>query len=309
MKTYNQIVELLIHFAKNQPQIHSHKYYGSVDQINSEEIKHYPHIAVLPNKVQIEDVQTQLTFDVLYLDLLKADGSNVLDVQSDSVTILKQLRTYVDELTEFEFTVDSVSEIVPFSERFPDFCAGSGLRIVITTDMEQSRCEIPGISEDDFQRSDDGSTFFASRQFLTCENILNCSTLTNYVTDYVSTHSSTGSTFTLPYKSYSFLLSQDGSTNAPTAITLENGLAGIMSFIHSSDGNYILSSSTGSFTINKTMVLMQSIPTGYHVDENTYITANANALANQITFEIGLSGGGASDVGFNKHPVEIRVYN
>jgi hypothetical protein len=105
-----------------------------------------------------------------------------------------------------------------------------------------------------------------------------------------------------PYKSYSALLTQSG-TSAPTAIVLENTLGGGLIWSYTNEGYY-------------TATLVEGFSIG-----NTFATANSSPLgAASFNLDLGLTSDTNELYSYNfsnvlsnsilaKTPVEIRVYN
>jgi hypothetical protein len=304
--TLNQITDVFKQIADSHEQIKTFSNY-SMDELKVRELI-YPVLHFHCDDCVIKNNEISYTCNVILLDRVNKDLTNREDVFSDMLQVAADIKTYLQAQNGNTFPLRIEPEAQIFKTNFitnNDNCVGWNLQLKVKANYNNRPCQIPFANELTPFHSSVSSGGSASLPFLTCDNILSCTTLTNYI----QSHSSTGSTFSLPYKVYSFLLTQDGSTSAPTAITLENTLGNNISWVYDSTGSYILSASTNLFTINKTMVLMQSIPNGYHIDENTYITSAANSSASQIPFQVGTSGGGAGDLGFSKHQVELRVYN
>lgn len=74
----------------------------------------------------VDDYGPTFTFALFYVDRLTEDGSNMIDVQSTAVELLRNvIRTLAGTLEVTSWTYDT------FTQRFADLCAGAFARVTI----------------------------------------------------------------------------------------------------------------------------------------------------------------------------------
>jgi hypothetical protein len=130
----------------------------------------------------------------------------------------------------------------------------------------------------------------------------------NKLTSVISKISGGG--YTPPYKVYSALLTQSG-TSAPVATVLENTIGNIW-FTYIGNGNYSINSN-GLFTQNKTSLLAENWKIHTFWQSNLSIDYNNPSSLIMITTVPTIVGGAFTNVATNDRMVntsiEIRVYN
>jgi len=111
-----------------------------------------------------------------------------------------------------------------------------------------------------------------------------------------------------PYKVYVGLLTQS-STNAPTAVVLENTLGGIPVLTYNIAGGYVVTLA-GVFTLNKTFIILGTTPHNQG-SATSMVVACPNESLTLDSFEISTIdniGAQANNL-LENTPIEIRVYD
>lgn len=114
----------------------------------------------------------------------------------------------------------------------------------------------------------------------------------------------TNPTVRLPYKVYTVLISQSG-TSAPTAIVLQNTLGEVPTYGYSVVGHYTLVSPGGLFAQNKTFIMPNSFTTGSDDDIFAAVWFD-NSTIDLFTFR---SLATPNDDELNNTSLEIRIYS
>lgn len=130
--------------------------------------------------------------------------------------------------------------------------------------------------------------------------------MANFTSTYTGTQIDDG---VRPYKVYVALLTQS-STDAPTAVVLENTLGETITWARSAEGVYTGTCSGSIFLIGKTMAMIgvkAGVTDGIHTSIGTYRNTDSVIIIYTIAEVFGPSVE-LNDTEMTNTPIEIRVY-
>lgn len=106
---------------------------GSVVELNNSDTKYTAMVLDCSGaEYNIEDSSKTFNMTLFYADLQTADGSNILDIQSEAVEILCNV---MNELAEYVERVE-VGNIALFEERFAALTAGAFVEFSVTVEHD-----------------------------------------------------------------------------------------------------------------------------------------------------------------------------
>lgn len=141
--TYNQIVKEIEKIAMSNPFI---KRFGSGEisdiETDGPTSALYPICWVVPQQAEIGENDLVYTLRILVFDIDDTDDSKQQEILSDT------LRTLTDIIKTFRYindayTLDGRPTCLPFTHRFVDYNTGWWSDLRITTEMNNSECDIP----------------------------------------------------------------------------------------------------------------------------------------------------------------------
>jgi hypothetical protein len=141
--SYYQILTDWKTFADEHRQINSFGF-GDITQLTNDIITKqepkYPRLYFIPERTRLQQSHMHITWKVIMCDKLEDDLSNLQDVLSDQLEIVKDFfaRTY---LSDYEADWDPTVE--PFVERTETILGGWTLTISITQKSDYNRCVLP----------------------------------------------------------------------------------------------------------------------------------------------------------------------
>lgn len=138
--TLNQLVATFKIIAERHAQINSF-FQGDAWDITSETVQNYPLLAVTILPANFEYITIQYNFRVYVLDLVDQNRKNELEVQSDTIRILWDVRQWLE--TVFDLDVVTSGTANPVAESLDDYVAGWYLDIGIITPQEIGPCDVP----------------------------------------------------------------------------------------------------------------------------------------------------------------------
>lgn len=102
---------------------------GDVYETMNSGTQHYPAIVLTINNLTGTEDSQSYNCNLFYIDRLTDDESNKTDVQSESITVLKDIQAKMKENLAIDIAVTSYT---PFTEKFADLCSGSYLDCIMT---------------------------------------------------------------------------------------------------------------------------------------------------------------------------------
>jgi hypothetical protein len=230
--TLNNIIDVFKQVADSHEQINTF-YSGSIEDFKKLNLL-YPVLYLNIDDCFIRNNEMQYTCNVILLDRVQKDLSNRDEVFSDLLQIASDIKIYLQGQNATTFPLIIEPEAQVFKTNFQsnsDYALGWNLQLKVRSKYNNSPCQIPfATALTPFYGSSSNGSNSSSSQFLTCSNVLSCSTLT----DYISSHSTTPA-----YSVYTALLNQSGSTS-PVATVLDNSI-GAITYSRIGIGEYVLS--------------------------------------------------------------------
>jgi hypothetical protein len=141
--SYYQIITDWKNFADNHEQIRSFGF-GDITQLTNDVITkqepRYPRLYFVPERTKLQQNHMHITWKVIMCDKLDDDLSNLQDVLSDNLEIIKDFfaRTYLSD-----YEADWNASVEPFVERTESILGGWTLTISITQKSDYNRCVLP----------------------------------------------------------------------------------------------------------------------------------------------------------------------
>lgn len=130
--TLKEIFDGLNDIAKKQPGIHEIIGNGNIYTLNEEGTFKFAVFCAVQDVHQfdVENNFTNYRFFLYYVDRLKSDESNKLDVQSTAVSTLKNIiKTFLEK---YDVDLAASVDITPFTESFKQLCAGAYAAVSFT---------------------------------------------------------------------------------------------------------------------------------------------------------------------------------
>lgn len=140
--TYNNIINNLKAYCTANEQI---KTFGTGEEWEAEGILKpgiiYPIFYAIPID-STNGLQTkQRKFNFICFDIVAKDKSNEQDVLSDTEQILDDIIRYIQNNDDIGLIGEPV--LIPFKEKYGDFCAGWATEVIIETEFNSNDCQIP----------------------------------------------------------------------------------------------------------------------------------------------------------------------
>lgn len=109
------------------------------------EIK-YPIMWGVLNNVSFSGNAYNFSLSIVFADIAKDDGSNIIAVQSDMISIAADIAAKLKFSDFDDLEIDDNFVLKPFSERFKDFTSGVVMDIRIKAIKSLNDCESPSLS-------------------------------------------------------------------------------------------------------------------------------------------------------------------
>lgn len=142
--TLNQLNDLFKLYVTNSLQI---KRYGfgevyDISQLTSD-AQDFPLMWVQLTNVNYPTENVKIAnFNILFMDILKNDKSNEIEIWSDMVQAAEDMIKYLRYNSNTDYEVVGTPLITTFTERFTDYLGGATLNISIQLEFEQFICGI-----------------------------------------------------------------------------------------------------------------------------------------------------------------------
>jgi hypothetical protein len=153
MINYKQLLVDLGLIAYNHPQINSFGF-GDLKQctndIETKQEPRYTRMYVVPDMVEFSENRINYSFNIIVMDKVEEDLSNLTDVLSDTNEIMKDIYTilylsYTEQQGNFSWYIvpDGVPQITPFTERFETILGGWTMNIKFQVPFDYNSCVVP----------------------------------------------------------------------------------------------------------------------------------------------------------------------
>lgn len=168
MLNYKQILTYFSSIAYHNPQIQSFGF-GDLTQctndiITKQEPK-YQRMYVVPSQVTLNQNQIRYNFNIIIMDKVEDDLSNLEDVMSDTLETAKDIWTifylsYTQQQGEFARIIQGEWDptLAPFTERFQTILGGWTLQISMIAPFDYNSCVIP--DNDIFPQDESFSSYY-----------------------------------------------------------------------------------------------------------------------------------------------------
>ena len=153
MLNYKQILTFFSSIAYHNPQIKSFGF-GDLTQctndITTKKEPQYQRMYVVPSQVTLNQNEIHYNFNVIFMDKVEDDLSNLEDVMSDTMETAKDIWTifyqsYTAAQGDFSWIIQAEWEpnLVPFQERFETVLGGWTLQISMVAPFDYNSCVVP----------------------------------------------------------------------------------------------------------------------------------------------------------------------
>ena len=153
MINYKQLLADLAQIAYNHEQIMSYGF-GDLKQctndIETKQEPRYTRMYVVPGEVALNNSHLHYRFSVIVMDKLNVDLTNMKEVMSDTLEIVKDVWTilkqsYTAEYGNFSWDIipDEEPDIIPFVERFETVLGGWTLNLSFQVAFDYNSCTPP----------------------------------------------------------------------------------------------------------------------------------------------------------------------
>lgn len=141
--TLNQVLNILRTICNNHFQINSFVF-GHISEISASEQEQYPLVWCDINDSQMSERMFTMNLSLHVLDIQRADGSNEVDVLSDTLSIGRDLVAALNNpIYQDYFNVQFDINFGQVREGFPDVVDGWKLDIGLDLMELNDRCQIP----------------------------------------------------------------------------------------------------------------------------------------------------------------------
>ncbi len=141
--TLNQIHAKLQKFATDHLQINGFSF-GELEEVSNEGITQFPYMFCILKPSSLSSRSIKISISIIIMDLVHKDLSNRMEVWSDTLQMLSDLKAYMnDPAFDDYFTVNEEMPITPFADRFTDDVSGWAMDVSFTITDLKDRCAIP----------------------------------------------------------------------------------------------------------------------------------------------------------------------
>ena len=142
MLTLNQVIKSLNDIADNHLQINSFQY-DTIDNIATSGTIYYPMMMALLKPATVVDLKLNLSFTLIFCDLVHKGQTNAQEVESDMLSIALDVIHQL-QLPSYGWSFDvKAPRLEPFRDRFDDEVTGWALDITLGIPKDMDRCSIP----------------------------------------------------------------------------------------------------------------------------------------------------------------------
>lgn len=146
-QTLNQLIDHVEYFADNHNQINTFSY-GELSTLSNQSDTEviYPLLHMQVDDSVIDENFVYLTCNLICMDLVQKDDTNIKDVQSDTLQILNDLRSWLGDnynMHKLGINVEKSANVIPFVDRFSDEVTGWNLILKVKIKNTKGICNIP----------------------------------------------------------------------------------------------------------------------------------------------------------------------
>ena len=167
---YKQILTYFSSIAYHHEQINSFGF-GDITQctndVETKQEPNYTRMYIVPDKVTLNQNHIHYNFNVIIMDLVDDDMSNLEEVMSDTLEIAQDIWTifwqsYTNQSGNFSNIIvgDWSPEIVPFQERFQTIVAGWTMQISMSAPFDYNTCDLPIQGDYSFPQDESFSSYY-----------------------------------------------------------------------------------------------------------------------------------------------------
>jgi hypothetical protein len=136
--TLYEVVDSFLNIAKNVPNI-NYVGQGDIYSLNTLPNVEYGVFFITQTNHQMSENTITYNLTLFYVDRLKADGSNKLQIQSQGISTLGNIINLFS-LHNDEVDIEYDIQYTTFLQRFADECSGVFCNVSITTDNNVGLC-------------------------------------------------------------------------------------------------------------------------------------------------------------------------
>lgn len=143
--TLNQIAAKLRTFATSHGQIKGNYSFGELEEVSNQGVLNFPYMFCILKPGLLGSQNVEINISIIVMDLVNKDLSNRMEVWSDTLQILTDLRAYLDDPSFDDlFTIDIQNiPTTPFADRFTDDVTGWVADLKFRIVDLKDRCAIP----------------------------------------------------------------------------------------------------------------------------------------------------------------------
>ncbi len=140
---FKNIIDSIESFCNNHLQVNEFGF-GVIADIGTTEHK-YPLVFIQPMQNTIAGRRADIKLEMFVIDLLKTDGSNQVEVLSDTFLIANDIvAEFFDNETKYGFTINETNiPCDPMMYKFDSLTAGYVLQLTCEVENGLSNCAIP----------------------------------------------------------------------------------------------------------------------------------------------------------------------
>ena len=136
--TLHEIVNQILEIAQQQPNI-NYVGEGDIYELNKLPNINYGVFFVTQTNHTVNEDTIEYNLTLFYIDRLLPDGSNTLQIQSQSMLVLNNIINIFNQLNP-DVSIEGTINFTTFTHRFADNCGGSFCNVTITTDNQIGIC-------------------------------------------------------------------------------------------------------------------------------------------------------------------------
>ena len=114
--------------------------FGDLEKYATTKEAKFPLVWVVTKSIDYSNNSLDYSFTLVFADIIKEDLSNIIEIQSDCITIASDFAGALRNHANDEIEVENEFTLTPFSERFIDVTAGVTMEIKIKTLEVLSGC-------------------------------------------------------------------------------------------------------------------------------------------------------------------------
>ena len=142
--TLNQLHAKIKEFADGHLQLKGNYFLGELQEVSNQQVITWPYLFGVLDSSSLSNRSVKISISFIMMDQVHPDLSNRVEVWSDTLQILSDLRAWLNK-PEFSdlFTVSDEMPITPFADRFTDNPTGWTMDVEFTITDLRDYCAIP----------------------------------------------------------------------------------------------------------------------------------------------------------------------